>query len=381
MAAIDRCADGQGNGGPAQRLSSLAGTHPSLRSGRPLHGAEGGPSAMSHTTARLPMLAVALCGLTLAGGCIFVDAQFTMAPDGATAARLEAGVLKSVAEQGEGGFSADIGEMLAEGKWTGPADSERGEWLVQAWEGQAAPGEALFIEGDAPAPEFAIEQHLLSTVYSFEMALPETAVDATPQAEEGPAAEVAPADAEMQAAVQGMMEAMMSTGEAGVRFSVNLPGQIVGTNGEISGPATVRWALDPTAAQQAYDSMSAQSRLLNWPVIGKLGGQLTQMGRWDLVPALIAGVRRGVLPDPVTPDPMAAELDTLMYVQALEAVVALDAAAGETIATEVLQALGMNGSLGRAEIEQIAVRLEGVDLAADVDEVVRERLLGVLRGE
>ncbi|HCA47060.1 MAG TPA: hypothetical protein DEP45_06725 [Armatimonadetes bacterium] len=78
---------------------------------------------------------------------------------------------------------------------------------------------------------------------------------------------------------------------------------------------------------------------------------------------------------------MAAELDTLMYVQALEAVVALDAAAGETIATEVLQALGMNGSLGRAEIEQIAVRLEGVDLAADVDEVVRERLLGVLRGE
>ena len=41
----------------------------------------------------------------------------------------------------------------------------------------------------------------------------------------------------------------------------------------------------------------------------------------------------------------------------------------------------MNGTLGRAEIEAIAVRLEGIDLTAEVDEGVRERLLGVLRGE
>jgi hypothetical protein len=105
------------------------------------------------------------------------------------------------------------------------------------------------------------------------------------------------------------------------------------------------------------------------------------MGRWDLVPALVSGVRRGVLPDPVSADPMAAEPDALMYVQALEVMVALDAAAGEAISTEVLQAVGMNGSLGRAEIEEIAVRLEGIDLTAEVDEGVRERLLGVLRGE
>jgi hypothetical protein len=343
-----------------------------LRSGRPLHGAGCGPSAVR----RVAVLALALCALTLAGGCIFVDAQFTMAPDGATAARLEAGVLKSVAEQGEGSFTADIGEMLAEGKWTGPEDFERGEWLAQAWEGRAAPGESLFVEGEAPAPEFGTEQHLLSTVYSFEMALPQTEMEATPEAEEG-----AVADPEMQAAVQGMMQAMMSTGEAGVRFSVSLPGEIASTNGEVSGPSTVRWALDPTADEQAYDTMSAQSRLLNWPVIGKLGGQLAQMGRWDLVPALVSGVRRGVLPDPVSADPMAAEPDALMYVQALEVMVALDAAAGEAISTEVLQTAGMNGTLGRAEIDAIAVRLEGIDLTAEVDEGVRERLLRVLRGE
>ncbi len=340
---------------------------------------------------RLAVLVLALAGLAMAGGCIFVDAQFSMAPNGATSARMEAGVLTSMMEQGEGDFTTDIGETLAEGKWQELEAFERDQWHVQAWEGQAGPGESLFAEGAEATPEFGTEQHLLSTLYTFEMALPADPV-MQPQAAEAavePAAEPPAAD-EGEVQIEGMegmdeamgemMAAMMSTGGAGLRFSVDLPGEILGTNGEVTAPSVAAWHIDLSAEEPPYEMLSAQSRLPNWPVIGKLGGQLTQMGRADLVSALIAGVRRGVLPDPVSDNPMAAELNTLMYVQALDVMTALDAAAGEMIANEVLMTLGMGGSPDPAMIEEMAVRLEGTDLSAEINEGVKERLLGLLGG-
>ncbi len=342
---------------------------------------------MAYTTSRLTVLALVLAGLTLAGGCIFVDAQFSMAPDGATSAHMEAGVLKSMVEQAEGEFTTDIDDSLAEGKWKELEAFDRDKWHVQAWDGQAAPGESLFTEGAEATPEFSTEQHVLSTTYGFTMAVPAGPVMQQPAAA-APAEPPAAGEGEVQIegmegmdeAMGEMMAAMMSAPDAGLRFSVDLPGEILGTNGELSSPSVAAWQIDLTAEEPPYEQLIAQSRLLNWPVIGKLGGQLTQMGRWDLVPALIAGARRGIIPDPVSDDPMAAELNATMYVQALEIMTALDAAAGETITNEVLTTLGMGDSNDPAMVEEMAVRLEGMDLSAEIDSGVKDRLLGLLGG-
>ncbi|MBD3292113.1 MAG: hypothetical protein GF393_04255 [Armatimonadia bacterium] len=344
------------------------------------------------------LAALALAALAFAGGCMFVDARFSMAPDGATSARMEAGVLKSMMEQGEGDFTTDVDESLAEGKWTELEAFDRDQWHVQAWEGQAGPGESLFAEdADGPKPQFGSEQHTLSTVYSFEMAMPEGPVmqagpmpgeqpppppepDADDEAAEGEAEVDMEGMEQMGAAMGEMMAMMMTTGDAGLRFSVDLPGDMIATNGEMRSASRAAWQIDLTAEEAPYEQLVARSRLVNWPVVGKLGGQMVEMGRWDLVPALIAGVRRGVLPDPATDDPGAAEVNTLMYVQATEIMVALDAAVGERLSTEVLRELGLSGDPDPAMVEEIAVRLEGMDLGAEIDQDVTEQVLGILGG-
>jgi hypothetical protein len=351
---------------------------------------------MTAKTGTTVVLIAALVALTFAGGCMFVDAQFSMTPQGATNARMEAGVLKSIAEQGEGDFESDIDETLAEGKWEELEAFERGKWQVQAWEGHAGPGESLFAEeADGPRPQFSTQQRTLSTVYAFEMPLPEGPMMQTgptegqmappPPPDDGAGDEGQP-EGEMEvegmeqmgAAMGEMMAMMMSTGDAGLRFSVELPGTMAMTNGELVSTSTAAWQVDLTAQEAPWDSLNATSRLVNWPVVGRLGGQMVEMGRWDLVPAMVAGARRGVLPDPPSEDPSAAELNTVMYVQATEIMVALDQAVGEQIAAEVMATLGISGDADPATVEDVAVRLEGMDLGAQIDEDVQQRMLEML---
>jgi hypothetical protein len=308
---------------------------------------------------------------------------------------MEAGVLKTMAEQGEGDFSSDVNENLVEENWTELEPFDRGQWRVQAWEGHAEPGERLFTEGEGPRPQFETEEHALSTVYTFEMPLPRGPMMETgpapdqpapeepqPEGEEGEAAEGEGAEGmqQMGAAMGEMMAMMMSTGEAGLRFSVELPGQLVVTNGQIISQQRAAWKIDLSAEEPPVTELHAVSRLPNWAVVGQLGARMAEMDRADLVPALISGVRRGVLPDPVGDVP-AAELDALMYVQATEIMMALDAAVGEQIATDVMRTLGLTGDPDPATVEEIAVRLEGMDLAAEIDEGARQHALELLGGE
>ncbi len=357
---------------------------------RPTGGRDRRDEGGGHDTARALLLMLALAALCVAGGCVFVDANFAMAPDGSTQARMEAGVLKSIAEQGEGDFTTDVSENLVAENWTELEAFERGQWQVQAWEGQAGPGERLFVEGDAPAPEFGVVQHTLSTVYTFDMPLPEGPVmgptepgEAAPEPEAQPEeqGEVEVEGMEQMGAMMGeMMAMMMTTGDAGLRFSVELPGELVATNGAIVSPGRVAWGIDLTAEAPPMDRLMAQSRLPNWPVVGRLGGQMAEMGRPELVPALIAGARRGVLPDPVSDDPSSAELDALMYVQAVEIMMALDEAVGEQNAAAVMERLGLTGDADAATVEEIAVRLEGIDLGVEIDETATERAVELLGG-
>lgn len=333
------------------------------------------------STTKLTLMVMALVALTLTGGCIFVDGQFAMAPDGSTTARLEAGVMQSMMEGGEGDFSSNISDGLAPGRWTEEPAFERDQWHVQAWQGEAGPGESLFTADAQPQPEFSMTQGTLSNVYTFTMPLPEEPMEAgqvDEQPQDQPTAEQ-PDEGQVQiegmdAALGDMMGMMMSGGDSGISFSVTLPGEIVATNGELLPGSRVVWKIDLTSPEPPDDLM-AQSRLPNWPAVGRLGGALVEAGRGDLVPALIAGVRRGVVPNPE-----AVEIDPLMYIEALEIMTAVDLAVGERLADEVLLTLGMGGSPDAAFVEEVAVRLEGMDLAAEIDREVVARLLGLLGG-
>lgn len=336
-------------------------------------------------TNRALIVTVAFAALTMASGCFFLDGQFVMAPDGAVEGRIEAGVLQAMAEQGEGEVQAELDEGLVEDLWTREEPFDRGQWRVTALTGRAAPGQSLFKDDAEPSPEFEMTRRLLSTEYSFVMPLPEG-----PDAVEEPAEEPAPAAEDVEVQVEGMeglgeafgemMAMMMTSGDSGLRFSVALPGVIVDTNGVLVDPSRAAWTLDIAAEEPPFAAMHARSRLANWATVGRVAAALTELGRWDLVPALIAGVERGVLPDPLTDDAVAAQFNALTYLQALEIMIALDHAAGEQIADRVMIALGLSDDPDPAMVEEIAVRLEGIDLAAEIDGEVTEQLLRRLRG-
>ena len=335
-------------------------------------------------TGRLVLIAVALMSLAFAGGCFFLDARFSMAPDASVDARIETGVLKSMA--GDGEVDAELSEGLAEGKWTEQEQYERDQWLVTAMVGHAGPGESLFRPDAEPQPQFEMTRHALSNAYTFRMPLPESGDagldgEAVPegQAGDGGEAEVEGMEA-FGDALGEMIGAVFASGDSGLRFSVELPGEIVETNGKMAQWRGVEWTLDPMAPEPGYEELFARSRLLNWAQVGRLAEALADRGRWDLAPALISGVQRGIVPDPVTDDPAAVEFDALMYVQALEIMVALDRAVGERISTEVIKRLGLSDDPDPALVEEIAVRLEGMDIGAEIDREVVERLLGMLGG-
>ncbi len=352
------------------------------------------------STSRGLLIVVALAALTFAGGCFFVDGQFSMKPDGSVDAWMEMGVLKSMVQQSDEEPTTEVSEGLVEERWTEEEPFDRGQWRITPMVGHAGPGESLFKKDADPQPQFDVTPHLLSTTYSFTMPLPEQPVQAEGEVEgeaaeggevaegagEGEAAEGEGGEVQVEGmegldeALGDMMGMMMTSGDSGVRFSVELPGEIVETNGEVTGQSRAAWAIDMAAEQPPYEQMLARSRLLNWPAIGRLGGELTDRGRWDLVPALIGGVRRGVIPNPAGEEGAEAEFDVTMYIQALEIMVHLDRAVGQAIANDVMTTLGLGGEPDPAMIEEIAVRLEGMDLEAEIDEEVTEQLLGRLGG-
>ncbi len=343
---------------------------------------------------RMLSVAVVLMALTAVGGCFFLDGQFAMQQDGAVDARIEAGVLRAMAQEDD--IAAELDEGIAEGQWTKQEPFDRDQWRVTALTGRAEPGESLFEEDVDPKPDFSMTSHLLSTVYSFRMDLPDEAVELEPPDEQAAVEDAAPApengfgdDGEVD--VEGMeglgeafgemMAAMMQGPDTGIRFAVELPGEIYATNGEVSrNEWRVTWSMDLTDQEQQFTQLDAFSRLPNWEQIGRLGAALTDFGRWDLVPALASGVQRGVLPDPVVADPAAAEMNVLMYVQALEILTALDRAVGPEIADEVIAGLELKGDPDPARVEEIAVRLEGIDLGAETSQKIIEQLMQMLGG-
>lgn len=337
-------------------------------------------------TERLLLFGALLTMLMLVGGCVFIDARFTLQPDGTKLAQLETGVLRTMVEQGEGDFSSNVSEGLNMELWQEGEEFDRDQWHVWTLTGRAAPGQELFAEDAQVAPEFTIVRRLLTTDYEFEMRFPEGSM----QMEKSPA-QMPPQEGDAEVEVEGMeqmgaamaqmMAMMMQSGEAGVRFSVTLPGEIIDANGQRIGPGTVGWAIDPTGAEPP-EALSARSRLINWPNLGRLAGEIVEMGRWDVVPALIAATRRGLVPDPVSDAPMEAELDAELYAQIAEIVGRLDGAVGEAITGDVVTQLGLNDAdVDPSFVANVLERVRQDDFASEIDESVTEDVLERLGGE
>ena len=328
-------------------------------------------------------LAVASLAVSMSG-CIFLDAEFEMDVDGGTSATLEVGILKSLAEQGEGEDpTTEMREELAEGKWE-EEQFDRDQWRVSSLKGHAGPGESLFAEEAKMQPEFATETHLFSTVYQFTLPLPEDAIGV----EEPPEAEAeAEGEGQDEVEVEGMEGAeelfgdlaglMMTGGEMGLRFAVTLPGRIIATNGETTAADRAAWHMDLAGvAAEGQEALAASSRLINWESIGRMGPRLAAMGRYDLVPALIAAVERGVVPDPATNAPLQAELDAPLYAEILGIMVALDAAVGPQLTDSIMVGLRLNAdTLDRAAVQKVLQRVTAEGFTVSVEKDVREALI------
>ncbi len=335
---------------------------------------------------RLLMGLVAASLVVSVGGCIFLDAQFEVGVDGSTDATFEVGILKSVMEMGEGEEpTMGITEELAEGKWE-QEEFDRDEWHVVVLKGHAGPGESLFTEEAKMQPEFAMQTHLFSTVYEFTLPLPEDAVgveeqieaNAEVEAPEGEQAEVQVEGLEGAEELAGDLAGMMLTGgEKGLRFAVTLPGRIIATNGETTALNRAAWRTDLAGAGALEEkALLARSRLVNWPSVGRMGAELSRMGRYDLVLVLVSAVQRGVVPDPQTDAPLETTLDAKLYAQILDIMVALDAAVGPELANTVMAGLKLNeDEPDAAAVERVLARVSAKDFGASVEKDIADRLL------
>ncbi|MCD6360259.1 MAG: hypothetical protein J7M38_05280, partial [Armatimonadetes bacterium] len=147
------------------------------------------------------------------------------------------------------------------------------------------------------------------------------------------------------------------------------------------GPGKVAWdvGLSGEGIPESKE-LQAASRLINWEVIGTVGTSLVEMGRDDLVQALIRGAQRGMVPDPVTDNPPGGEIDLPLYVQILDIMVALDNLVGETMSDRIMQRLKLNvDEPDRDVVAAIAKKVTAEDFAATLNEAAVDSLVNVLQ--
>ena len=342
---------------------------------------------VSTDVGKLGVLCALLLGASALSGCLFVDAHFTLQPDGATDAVMEIGVLKQMME-GEGAQAEmNLDENLVKENWTEPVELDRDEWHVTRATGHAAAGQRLFVEGTPDVPQFGTERHLLTTMYGFSMTFqPESgpaqpvgegdqegqgaqAEQPAPGAGEGQGGEAQP-EQDMGQALEQLAAMMAASGQQGLRFAVTLPGEIVDSNGISASPDTVAWKLGLTGEGAPEGGMmTARSRLINWPVMGAMCQALTAAGRDDLALPLIDAARRGVVPDPATDSTSIEGVNVPMYAQMLDAMVALDQMVGSAYADQVLAGLGFGADSPDPQmVARVAAKIAQGDFAAGARE-------------
>ncbi len=339
----------------------------------------------STSLTRLGLLAALLLGAVALNGCMFLDAQFTMLADGGQDAMMEVGILKQMAE-GEGAEGElDIGaEAVAEENWEEPVEFDRGEWQVTMLKGHADAGDSLFKDDAEAQPEFAMVGHRFTTVYQFTMVM-----EGAPVME--PVAD-APAEGDVEVEVEGMegmneafeglAEAVMGSGRP-LRFSCSLPGKIVSGNGEAIAPDTMQWAMGLSGEGVPEDqTLRASSRLINWEVIGAVGSAMVEAGRHDLVLPMISAAQRGVIPDPLTDEPLGGEFDFPLYQQILDIMVTLDGLVGEEMADRVMIGLALNADAPDAAlVTRVYERISADEYAVGMRDGLTAGLIGSLSAE
>jgi len=335
---------------------------------------------------KLLLLVLLSAGAGALNGCVSLDGNYSIAPDGSADVTVELGVLKTLMELGQGEDPlAQVGEGLAEGKWQ-QEEFDRDQWHVFALKGHAGPGESLFTQQAEMAPQIGIRTHQFSTRYEFEAPtltgpMPiqaggeaEPAPAQAPQQDEEAATPELPTDV-----LENLASLMLGGSDFGMRFSVSLPGRITETSGELVAPNRAAWSFDLQSIAQPPGKLYAQSRLLNWESVARMATALGELGRYELAPRFVDGIERGVLPDPWTEAPLAQELRPELYVKLLEIMAALDSALGEQVTDGVMRNLGLHeAAVDAGRLARIHERVTSEEFAASVAAEVAGAVSSVL---
>ncbi|MEN6344316.1 MAG: hypothetical protein ABFE16_03375, partial [Armatimonadia bacterium] len=131
------------------------------------------------------------------------------------------------------------------------------------------------------------------------------------------------------------------------RFTLQMPGTIVDTNGEPDDSGGVTWKLDlfgaGSEAGEGAIEITAHSRVFNHQSIGRLADRLGEEANLNDMPALIEHyLERDLLPNPPKTDPLSASLDIPAYAALLQSVATLEEALGQQVTDSVIHRMDLN---------------------------------------
>jgi hypothetical protein len=316
------------------------------------------------------LTAVAVALLITCSGCMKVSMEIGAAPDGSSTGRVVAGVDASLAQGGETVGGPFSGLTNSGSNWKS-REYREGNWLMTEAVGSAAPGQALFPEGDGETPKTTVttSARRLSTRYTLSLIVP------PPDKEmmSGPTED-------MDAQTQALVKSMLSSFE--ISFSLKGPGRVVSTTGTVVGPGKAQWKLDfDDLGKGKMPNFAVTTELANWTNIGRLADQLASSGRlYDCAPALASALARGLLPNPPANTAAAQKLGAEDYGRLLEIIDKLDAPGRPAVTEAMIKKLALNGDDTTAEaIAKAHARVMKLDVRGLSDSAITETLGGKLK--
>jgi len=281
------------------------------------------------------LLAVGLLVLVATSlGCFKMDLQVTLKPDLGMDVGMQMVMPLKMGAQMEAPDLKDMGGM--ENVKVQETDKER----IISGSRALGPDEQLGAEEEAQMEMMRQKvPHRLSTYYVFVMELPAGEGEG---AKEPPSGEGAADDEESAAAMEAMMEGMLSSFK--FDLTVHMPGRIVSTSGTRVDDNTVRFSLTmQDLNSDTRPRLTAISRLPNYTNLGRLSDQMIAAGgEYFTAARMVEYLNCGLLPDPPTEIDAKDKLGTADYAALAELIAVLDDQLAPGLTEAVIAKLGLN---------------------------------------